>query len=103
MRTIIIGSLLLLLGISATIATPNDFEVQTAVNVPTIGKHDIFSSGTKIIVPEGGTLTLIDRTGKSLRTRICAGKYEGPIEKCPMPQTESGRTTTAGGTRGQNK
>jgi hypothetical protein len=82
----------------ASIAAPNDFEVQ-ASNVTALKVGDVFEKGAKLGVPAGGIVTLIDRTGGSVRTRDCAGVYEGPIENCPPAPSNPGKSV-GGGTRG---
>jgi len=62
-------------------AAPADFEVQASnVTAHPIGQK--LNSGAKLVLPKGGTVTLIDRTGATLKTRGCVGKYDGPVENC---------------------
>lgn len=82
----------------ASIAAPNDFEVQ-ASNVTVLKVGDLFEKGARLGVPAGGLVTLIDRTGGSVRTRECAGVYNGPIENCPPAPSNPGKSV-GGGTRG---
>lgn len=83
---------------AASIAAPNDFEVQ-ASNVTALKVGDVFAKGARLGVPAGGLVTLIDRTGGAVRTRDCAGIYDGPVERCP-PATSNPGKSVGGGTRG---
>lgn len=82
----------------ASIAAPNDFEIQ-ASNVTALKVGAVFEKGVRLGVPAGGLVTLIDRTGGAVRTRDCAGVYEGPIESCPPAPSNPGKSV-GGGTRG---
>ena len=84
---------------AAAAAAPNDFEIQ-ASNVAALKVGATFERGAAIAIPPGGSITLIDRTGASLRTRQCAGRYEGPVDKCPPPPAGGTSRTTPGGARG---
>ena len=97
MRALIGVAAVLLIG-SAVLAAPNDFEVQ-ASDVPAHPVGQKLEKGAKIVLPEGGKVTLIDRTGGAIRTRECGGKYEGPVEQCKPPGGR-GTSKTPGGTRG---
>jgi hypothetical protein len=80
-------------------AAPNDFEVQ-ASNVAALKVGATLERGARIVVPTGGAMTLIDRTGGAVRTRECAGRYQGPVGQCPMPSATEATRTTPGGVRG---
>ena len=87
------------LAASVACAAPNDFEVQDS-NVDTIKIGTTFEKGARLVVPEKHTITLIDRTGAAIRTRECAGRYEGPIEQCPAPAASRPSREGPGATRG---
>lgn len=79
-------------------AAPNDFEVQ-ASNVTALKAGAIFAKGARLVLPAGGMVTLIDRTGGTARTRECGGVYDGPVERCSAPAAGTGKSV-GGGTRG---
>jgi hypothetical protein len=84
---------------SAAMAAANDFEV-LASNVEALKVGTAFERTQKVDVPAGGQLSLIDRTGSSIRMRYCTGAYSGPIADCPGQAPSGGKSFTPGGTRG---
>jgi hypothetical protein len=99
----VVCALVLTVVASAAFAA-SDFEV-TSSNVPAYPAKSQLSKGTRISVPDGGELSFIDRTGGAIATRKCAGKYEGPVEKCHSKTSQGGSDSPAatGATRGIKK
>ena len=99
----VVCALVLTLVATAALAA-SDFEV-TSSNVPAYPAKSQLSKGTRISVPDGGELSFIDRTGGAIATRKCAGKYEGPVEKCHSKTSQGGSDSPAatGATRGIKK
>jgi hypothetical protein len=99
----VVCALVLTVAASAAFAA-SDFEVMSS-NVPAYPAKAQLSKGTRISVPDGGELSFIDRTGGAMATRKCAGKYEGPIEKCNSKTSQGGSDSPAatGATRGIKK
>jgi hypothetical protein len=99
----VICALVLTVAASAAFAA-SDFEV-TNSNVQAYPAKSQLSKGTRISVPEGGEINLIDRTGGAIATRKCSGKYDGPIEKCHSKTSHGGSDSPAatGATRGIRK
>lgn len=100
MKRIAIGVLLGLGGVGGALAAPNDYEVQAVSNAPAIKVGATFAKGARIVIPADGRVTFIDRTGGSIRTKVCAGKYDGPVESCKAPRRGRGGSDVPGGTRG---
>src|SRR5262245_45226009 len=69
------------------------FEVQSARGAPALIKGEKFAPGAWIAVPAGASVTLIDRTGKTIATRECVGEYAGPVERCPAPGAKGATRT----------
>lgn len=85
-------------AVTMALAAPNDFEVQ-ASNVTALKAGAVFEKGARLVLPAGGVVTLIDRTGGTARTRECGGVYDGPVERCSAPAAGTGKSV-GGGTRG---
>jgi hypothetical protein len=84
-------------------ASPNDFEIQAVKNTTIFAEGQLFSKGAEISIPDGASITLIDRTGPIVRSRTCVGTYDGPIDVCTKAAISSGTKAVPGGTRGINK
>jgi hypothetical protein len=84
-------------------AAPNDFEIQAVKNTTIFTEGQAFSKGAEISIPDGASITLIDRTGPIVRSRTCVGRYDGPIEICTKATISNGTKAVPGGTRGVNK
>jgi hypothetical protein len=81
-------------------ASPNDFEIQSVKNTTSFAEGQVFSKGAAISIPDGASITLIDRTGPIVRSRTCVGRYDGPIDICTKAAIGSGPKAVPGGTRG---
>lgn len=97
MRLVIAFCLVTIFAVSG-VAAAGDFEVQSS-NVPGFTPGQALAKGAAVSVPDGGKITLIDRTGSAVRTKDCVGKYDGPIEACPAKSARDGKGTS-GATRG---
>ena len=95
---ILIAIALMLAAMAAEAVAANEFEVQSS-SVPAFKAGDKISTGTKLTLPEGAKITIIDRTGAAAVMRECQGKYDGPIEKCPA-HAGGAPPTIGAGTRG---
>lgn len=93
-----IAASFLVIGVAGAMAAASDFEVQSS-NVPGYKPGQALAKGAAVSVPDGGKITLIDRTGSAVRTKDCVGKYDGPIEGCPSKGVRDGKGTS-GATRG---
>ena len=80
-------------------AKENDFEVQ-ASNVADIKVGAKFDGWSRLVLPAGGAVTLIDRTGSTVKTRECVGAYDGPVERCVAASPTGAAKSFGGGTRG---
>jgi hypothetical protein len=94
----LLGAMLVLLGVASATAAPNDFEVMSS-NVAAHPPGQKLAKGSKLTVPVGGKVILIDRTGGSISTKECTGTFDGPVEKCSA-QGPATSPMTGGGTRG---
>ena len=90
----IVCALGLTVAASAALAA-SDFEV-TSSNVPAYPAKLQLRKGARINLPDGGEIYFIDRTGGTVATRKCAGKYEGPVDKCRSRTSHSGPEVPAG-------
>lgn len=97
MRLVVASCLVVTFAAGAS-AAGGDFEVQSS-NVPAYKSGQALAKGSAVSVPDGGKITLIDRTGSAVRTKDCVGKYDGPIEACPSKGVRDGKGTS-GATRG---
>jgi hypothetical protein len=84
---------------SSASAAPDDFEVMAARNAPGFEIGAKYDRSATITVPAGGSITLSDRTGGSIRSRTCAGAYTGPIGDCPIASGSARSPVTPGGER----
>lgn len=98
----VLGVLMMATVVQVGGARANDYVVDTS-NVPAYKPEDKIAKGTRIVVPDGGKLTLIDRTGPSPKQRACAGKYEGPIDACPAQAAGAAPKFSPGATRGATR
>lgn len=71
------------LGVPAasTSAFGADFEIQTVRNAK-FEEGQTFTKGDRLVLPNGASITLSDRTGPIVRSRTCIGPYDGAIDLC---------------------
>lgn len=83
----------------APAAQASDFEIDTS-NVASLKAGDKMAKGTNVVLPDGGKITLIDRSSGSPKQRVCVGKFEGLIEACPATPAGGSPRVSPGATRG---
>ena len=95
---LLITILITLVGCTAALAGPDDFEIQSS-SLLALKPGDKLQKGANLQLPIGAKITFIDRTGAAPLMRDCTGMYGGPIELCVAKATGPSKTTP-GATRG---
>ena len=69
----------MMFGAPATAGEQEGFKVEGG-NVTSLEHGRRLAKGDRLVIPDGGLITLYDVANR--KTRVCVGKYDGPVELC---------------------